>query len=208
MTGAWNPEADRLEQAAPLYRSLGAAIARVAAASRARVANMFAAFNPRERPCPEGSALRAHLLLLEGATRIRPTPGTARWPTRTWPRRATRGSHRRFCGPIGLTRRATDRPPAGWPIRLGHRWSSPGRSPEESGRWIRVVTGVVAVAARFAGARRGCEVVGVPPCRFYARLVGALQEGEETSSGIGAAPASVGHSRSSSVATGSRNTVL
>jgi lysophospholipase L1-like esterase len=45
VTGAWNPEADRLEQAQPLYRSLAAAIARVAAASRARVANMFAAFN-------------------------------------------------------------------------------------------------------------------------------------------------------------------
>jgi lysophospholipase L1-like esterase len=45
VSGAWNPEADRLEQAQPLYRSLAAAIARVAAASRARVANMFAAFN-------------------------------------------------------------------------------------------------------------------------------------------------------------------
>jgi lysophospholipase L1-like esterase len=46
VTGAWNPEADRLAKAEPLYRSLDAAIARVAAASRARVANMFAAFNP------------------------------------------------------------------------------------------------------------------------------------------------------------------
>jgi lysophospholipase L1-like esterase len=46
VTGAWNPEADRLEQAQPLYRLLDAAIARVAAASRARVANMIAAFNP------------------------------------------------------------------------------------------------------------------------------------------------------------------
>lgn len=46
VTGAWNPEADRLKQVTPLYRSLDAAIARVAAASRARVANMFAAFNP------------------------------------------------------------------------------------------------------------------------------------------------------------------
>ena len=45
VTGAWNPEADRLKQTTPLYRSLDAAIARVAAASRARVANMFAAFN-------------------------------------------------------------------------------------------------------------------------------------------------------------------
>jgi lysophospholipase L1-like esterase len=45
VTGAWNPEADRLRQAMPLYRSLGAAIAQAAAASRARVANMFAVFN-------------------------------------------------------------------------------------------------------------------------------------------------------------------
>ncbi len=46
VTGAWNPEADRVAQAEPLYRSLDAAIARAAAASRARVANIFAAFNP------------------------------------------------------------------------------------------------------------------------------------------------------------------
>jgi lysophospholipase L1-like esterase len=45
VTGAWNPEADRLAQMEPLYRSVAAANARVAAASRARVANMFAAFN-------------------------------------------------------------------------------------------------------------------------------------------------------------------
>jgi lysophospholipase L1-like esterase len=45
VTGAWDPEADRLEQTEPLYRSLGAAIARVAAASGARVADVFAAFN-------------------------------------------------------------------------------------------------------------------------------------------------------------------
>jgi lysophospholipase L1-like esterase len=46
VSGAWNPEADQLQRAEPLYRSLDAAIARVAAASRARVANIFAAFNP------------------------------------------------------------------------------------------------------------------------------------------------------------------
>jgi lysophospholipase L1-like esterase len=45
VTGAWNPEADRLGPAQPLYRSLNAAITRTAAASRARVANMFAALN-------------------------------------------------------------------------------------------------------------------------------------------------------------------
>ena len=47
MTGAWNPEADRLAQAEPLYRSVDAAIARAATASRARVANMFTALNGR-----------------------------------------------------------------------------------------------------------------------------------------------------------------
>jgi lysophospholipase L1-like esterase len=45
VTGAWNPEADRLKQTQPLYRSLDAAIARAAAGSRARVANMFGALN-------------------------------------------------------------------------------------------------------------------------------------------------------------------
>jgi lysophospholipase L1-like esterase len=45
VTGAWNPEADRLHQVEPLYRSVDAAIARAAAVSRVRVANMFAAFN-------------------------------------------------------------------------------------------------------------------------------------------------------------------
>ena len=47
VTGAWNPEADRLHQVEPLYRSVDVAIARAAAASRARVANMFAALNGR-----------------------------------------------------------------------------------------------------------------------------------------------------------------
>jgi lysophospholipase L1-like esterase len=47
VTGAWNPEADRLKPVEPLYRSLDAAIRRAATASRARVANMFAALNGR-----------------------------------------------------------------------------------------------------------------------------------------------------------------
>jgi lysophospholipase L1-like esterase len=46
VTGAWNPEADQLKRAEPLYRSLDAAIARATAASRARVAKTFAVFNP------------------------------------------------------------------------------------------------------------------------------------------------------------------
>src|SRR6185312_6474274 len=46
VTGAWNPEVDQLKQAQPLYRSVDRAIARAAAGSRARVANMFAVFNP------------------------------------------------------------------------------------------------------------------------------------------------------------------
>lgn len=45
VTGAWNPEADRLAQTKPLYRSVDAAIKRAATMSRARVANMFAVFN-------------------------------------------------------------------------------------------------------------------------------------------------------------------
>jgi len=45
VAGAWNPEADRLAKVEPLYRSVDAAIARAAAASRIRVANMFAALN-------------------------------------------------------------------------------------------------------------------------------------------------------------------
>jgi lysophospholipase L1-like esterase len=45
VAGAWNPEADRLAKTEPLYRSVDAAIARAAAASRVRVANMFAALN-------------------------------------------------------------------------------------------------------------------------------------------------------------------
>jgi lysophospholipase L1-like esterase len=45
VTGAWNPEADRLERVEPLYRAVDAAIARAAATSRARVADMFVALN-------------------------------------------------------------------------------------------------------------------------------------------------------------------
>jgi lysophospholipase L1-like esterase len=45
VSGAWNPEADRLAQVEPLYRSVDAAIKQAATASRARVANMFAALN-------------------------------------------------------------------------------------------------------------------------------------------------------------------
>jgi lysophospholipase L1-like esterase len=45
VTGAWNPEADRLAQVEPAYRSVDASIRNAAAASRARVANMFAALN-------------------------------------------------------------------------------------------------------------------------------------------------------------------
>ena len=45
VSGAWNPEADRLAQTEPLYRSVDAAIRHAATASRVRVANMFAAFN-------------------------------------------------------------------------------------------------------------------------------------------------------------------
>jgi lysophospholipase L1-like esterase len=45
VTGAWNPEADRLAKAEPLYRSVDAAMRRSATASRARIANMFTALD-------------------------------------------------------------------------------------------------------------------------------------------------------------------
>lgn len=49
MTGAWNPEADKAPQADAVYRLLDAAIARTAAASRARVAKIFPAFKGKAR---------------------------------------------------------------------------------------------------------------------------------------------------------------
>jgi hypothetical protein len=59
VTGAWNPEADRLKQTQPLYRSLDAAVARAAASSRARVANMSAALSPNHTPaCNARTAVR------------------------------------------------------------------------------------------------------------------------------------------------------
>ena len=45
VSGAWNPEANHIRQTNPLYRSVGAAIDRVAAASRVRVADMFDALD-------------------------------------------------------------------------------------------------------------------------------------------------------------------
>jgi lysophospholipase L1-like esterase len=45
VTGAWNPEANGLARTTPLYRQVDVAIRRAARASRARVVNMFAAFN-------------------------------------------------------------------------------------------------------------------------------------------------------------------
>ena len=45
VTGAWNPEPDRMAQITPLYRRVDDAIARAAKPSRARVAKMFPALN-------------------------------------------------------------------------------------------------------------------------------------------------------------------
>jgi len=47
VTGAWNVGVARLRQTDPLFRSLDAMIARVAAAARARFADTFPAFNPQ-----------------------------------------------------------------------------------------------------------------------------------------------------------------
>lgn len=46
VTGAWNPFPDQLEQLRPIYRSLDTAIARAAAATRARSAKTRPVFNP------------------------------------------------------------------------------------------------------------------------------------------------------------------
>ena len=45
VSGAWNPEADKLARVEPLYRSIDAAIARAATASHARVANTYTALD-------------------------------------------------------------------------------------------------------------------------------------------------------------------
>jgi lysophospholipase L1-like esterase len=73
VSGAWNPEADRFGQAGPLYRSVGAAISKRAGASRARVANVFAALNGR------GSvrAQRARLCRLTFCSQGDPHPNNA-----------------------------------------------------------------------------------------------------------------------------------
>ena len=47
VTGAWNPDPAQLAPLRPIYRSLDAAIARAAAASRGRSAKTLAVFNPR-----------------------------------------------------------------------------------------------------------------------------------------------------------------
>jgi lysophospholipase L1-like esterase len=46
VTGAWNPDVGGLAQSEPLFRSIDAAIARVAAAKKARVARMYPVFSP------------------------------------------------------------------------------------------------------------------------------------------------------------------
>jgi lysophospholipase L1-like esterase len=46
VTGAWNVDPNEVGQLQPIYRSLDAAIARAASASRARVAKTLPAFNP------------------------------------------------------------------------------------------------------------------------------------------------------------------
>jgi lysophospholipase L1-like esterase len=45
VTGAWDPEADRLARTEPLYRKLDAAISRVAAAAHVRTTDMFPALD-------------------------------------------------------------------------------------------------------------------------------------------------------------------
>jgi lysophospholipase L1-like esterase len=73
VTGAWNPEANGLAQTTPLYRSVDAAIKRASTASRARVVNMFAAFNGSGNV----QAQKARLCRLTFACRNDPHPNDA-----------------------------------------------------------------------------------------------------------------------------------
>ncbi len=50
LTGAWNFDVEHLAQSDPLFRSIDATIARVAAAHRARVAELYSAFSPAGNP--------------------------------------------------------------------------------------------------------------------------------------------------------------
>jgi lysophospholipase L1-like esterase len=50
LTGAWNFDVEHLAKSDPLFRSIDAAIARVAAAGSARVARMYPVFSPVENP--------------------------------------------------------------------------------------------------------------------------------------------------------------
>jgi lysophospholipase L1-like esterase len=50
LTGAWNFDVEHLVQSDPLFRSIDARIARVAAAGTSRVANMYPVFSPVENP--------------------------------------------------------------------------------------------------------------------------------------------------------------
>ena len=75
VTGAWNPEADRLAQTMPLYRSVNAAIKRAATASRARVANMFAALNGTGNVKAQQARLCRLTFSCAREIRIRPNAG-------------------------------------------------------------------------------------------------------------------------------------
>jgi lysophospholipase L1-like esterase len=50
LTGAWNFDVEHLTQTDPLFRSIDARITRVAAAGKARVANIYPVFSPVENP--------------------------------------------------------------------------------------------------------------------------------------------------------------
>ena len=73
VTGAWNPEANGLAQTTPLYRSVDRVIRRAATGSRARVANMFAAFNGPGKP----AAQKARLCRLTYSCKADPHPNDA-----------------------------------------------------------------------------------------------------------------------------------
>jgi lysophospholipase L1-like esterase len=59
LTGAWNFDVEHLAQTDPLFRSIDARIASVAAARKARVAKMYPVFSPVENPAKAKSRICA-----------------------------------------------------------------------------------------------------------------------------------------------------
>jgi lysophospholipase L1-like esterase len=63
LTGAWNVDVEHLAQSDPLFRAIDAAIARAAAAGRARVADMYPVFSPMGAPARAKALICARTLI-------------------------------------------------------------------------------------------------------------------------------------------------